>query len=132
MRSLPLAHFPEIRKHKAMTVGCDLPGRIGSSVLKPPGDGINQQPGQQSRHKSFSKHATLAYALPVWMESQLLCSFADHVGQIRVHLCPKPGASFPAKERTVEPLIGGKMFEESYPWLWGALRLHPMIEEIHP
>lgn len=46
MRSLPLTHFPEIRKHQAMTVGCHVPGRIGFSMLKPPRNGIDQQPGQ--------------------------------------------------------------------------------------
>src|SRR6266700_4239870 len=129
---LPLAHFPEIRKHQAMTVGCDVPGRIGPSVLKPPGDGIDQQPSQQRRHQSFSKHAALNDVLPVWIEGQLLCSFEEYAGEIRAHRCSKPGTPFPAKERAVEALIGGKMVEESYQWLWGALHLRPMIKERNP
>jgi hypothetical protein len=49
--SFPPACFFEGGKHQVVTGDSDLPGRIGLFLLKPPGNGINEQPSQQRGYK---------------------------------------------------------------------------------
>src|SRR6266566_7569903 len=112
--SFPLAHFLEGRTHQAVTVRCYLPGGVGPSLFKPPGDSINNLRGYEGGHKPIRKHMTLGYLLAVESVCKGPEAFAQGFSYIRSHLCHKPGTSPLAKQRSIKSLVLLKMLENLY------------------
>src|SRR5215472_6066090 len=93
-----------------------LSGRVGSPLLKPPGDGFYKQRRHQVWHKLIGEGVDRerARVRSVRKASTLL----DQASQRGTHLPHKPGATLATKQRSIEPFVLGNMLEERHPDLW--------------
>src|SRR6266702_4247099 len=115
-RSLPGACFLEECRGKQSAARGDLSGSVGSSLLKPPGDGFHKHRGYELWHKLI--YEGVDGAIGGVRSVRKVPTLLDQVSQRRTHLPHKPGASLSAKQRPIEPFVLRDMLEEPHPDLW--------------
>src|SRR5579871_220952 len=116
-RSVPGTRFFEKRCGKPGSPGSNLSGRVGLSLLQPPGNGLHKQCGHEVWHKTIRERMGKEFrgVSSVRKASALF----DQVGERCAHLPHKPGAALAAQQRSIQPFVLGDMLEEGDPNLCG-------------